>query len=271
MNSKDSKSSRELKQEVMQELNRVNSDLDHIQGRLTPGQIIDDSIFYPMGGNPRAVFDHLAANPIGTAFLGLGTLLLMEGESHATFETQLKQKGSAVMENARYQATLFKGTAENVNEKFQEKVGEYKENIQGMKSKVRELKDKIPRREKVTGEKDLGAGGELGVSSIDNIKDNFIEAKETLKNLDPMAWVAMGAGLGVLTGMALPVSEKEQSFVDQKLSGGLTQFSNEFQDALNKSVQILKEEFLGKAAAYDVKLFGRKQDVNETYRDIQAI
>ena len=313
MNSKDNKSSRELKREVIQELNQVNSDLDRIQGRLTPGQFIDDTLFHPVGRNPRAIFDHLAANPIGTAFLGLGTLLLMEDDTHVTYERQMKQKAASTIENTRYQATLLKGTVGNANERLHDRVAGYNEKIQGVsnklhgvidktKGKVSELKGKIPHGHKdvsagtTTGEYDLGAGGELGSSSVDEIKQNFTDAKEnisgrvseftdridtlasgvketaiqqadTVKNLDPMVWIAVGAGLGALTGAALPVSEKEQTLVDQKMSGKLNEFSSEFQDAINQSVRVLKDEFLGRFTDFDVSLFGRKSSAsNETFR-----
>lgn len=290
MNSKDNKTSRELKREVLQELNQVNSDIDRIQGRLTPGQFIDDAIFHPVSTNPRATFDHLKANPIGTAFLSIGTLLLMEDDSHITYERQMKTRSSAVMENSRYQATLLKGKVSDIRGNVTGRVNGVNEKIHGVidrtKGKVTGLKDKISGKgqESTTGEFSLSEGGELGASSIDQLKDNFADVSdkiesfagavketafnevETVKNLDPMTFAAIGAGLGALTGIALPVSEKEQALIDQNASGKLNEFSSEFQDAINQSVKVLKDEFLGKFSDFDLSVFGRKSKVDETSR-----
>lgn len=284
MNSRDSKSSRELKQEVIDELNKVNSDLDRIQGRLTPGQFIDDTVFRPVGNNPRAIFDHLAANPVGTAFLGLGTLLLMENESHVSNESFLKSKAGSAVENARYQATLLKGTAENVEEKIGQTVSGYTDRLQDVsnkvqnsiirvKDKVQNLKGKLPHE---TGEASLGSGGEMGASSLDELKENFTDVKsfatremETVRNLEPLTLVAIGAGLGALTGIAVPVSGKEQKIVDG-FSGPIGTFRTEFQDALNQSVKVLRDELIGRFSAVDVNIFGKKSAQNETFRPDQS-
>lgn len=300
MNSKDTKTSRELKREVLDDLNQVNNDMNRIQGRITPGQLIDDALFQPIGNNPRAMFDHLKANPIGTAFLGLGTLLLMEDESHVTYEGQVRKRTTSLYESTRYQATLLKGRVSDVNRDVTQKVSGVSGKIQGAldrtKSKVEGLKSKISSDDKnftsgTTGEYDLGQGGELGASSIDQLKENFggnidevkdkvsglkgkaLEQVDAVKNLDPMTFAAIGAGLGALTGIALPVSEKEQTLIDQKAAGKLNEFSSEFQDALNQSVKVLKDELMSKFTDFDVSIFGRKQPTqsqsqsNETFRN----
>ena len=283
MNSKDNKTSRELKREVLQELNQVNSDIDRIQGRMTPGQFIDDALFQPVGRSPRAIFDHLKANPVGTAFLGLGTLLLMEDDNHVTYEKQMKLRSGAALENSRYQATLLKGKISDIRGEVNGKVHGV---IDRTKSKVTGLKEKVSGlTSHVTGENSLGEGGELGASSIDdridslkgsfddvkqsisNVRETVFNEVEAVKNLDPMTYAALGAGLGALTGIALPVSEKEQTLIDQKAAGRLNEFSAEFQDAINQSIKVLKDEFLGRFTDFDVSLFGRKSSsVNETSR-----
>ncbi len=278
MNSKDTKTSRELKREVLDDLNQVNKDMNRIQGRLTPGQLIDDALFQPINNNPRAMFDHLKANPIGTAFLGLGTLLLMEDESHVTYEGQVRKRTSSLYENTRYQATLLKSRVSDVNRDVNQKVSGVSGKIQGAidrtKSKVDGLKNKI--NSGGTGEYDLGEGGELGASSIDDLKEKIssfkgqaLEQVDAVKNLDPMTFAAIGAGLGALTGIALPVSEKEQTMINQKAAGKLNEFSSEFQEALNQSVKVLKDELLSKFTDFDVSLFGKKQpsQSNETFRN----
>ena len=98
------------------------------------------------------------------------------------------------------------------------------------------------------------------------MKDTAFNEVETVKNLDPMTYMAIGAGLGALTGIALPVSEREQTFINEKASGKLNEFSEEFQDAINQSVKVLKDEFIGKFTDFDVSVFGRKSPVSETSR-----
>jgi hypothetical protein len=44
MKSQNTKSTDELKSEVRQELHNVETDIKNLQGRMTPGQIIDDAI-----------------------------------------------------------------------------------------------------------------------------------------------------------------------------------------------------------------------------------
>ncbi len=287
MNSKDTKTSRELKREVLDDLNEVNNDMNLIQGRLTPGQLIDDALFQPIGQNPRAIFDHLKANPIGTAFLGLGTLLLMEDDSHVTYEGHVRQRSASLYENTRYQATLLKGRVSDVNRDMSQKVSGVNSKIHGAidrsKSKVQGLKSKLSKDDQTfssdtTGEYDLGEGGELGASSVDQLKENIggvkekvsnfkgkaIDRVDAVKNLDPMTYAALGAGLGALTGISLPVSEKEQTLIDEKASGKLNEFSSEFQDAINQSVKVLKDEFLSKFTDFDVNLFGKKQSSQQS-------
>ena len=296
MNLRDNKSSGELKREVLHELNKVNNDLDRLQGRLTPGQFIDDALFTPIGRNPRAVFDHLLANPVGTAFLSIGTLLLMENDSHVTYESQIKDRSQVALNRSREQVGVVKAKMSGVNEKIHGVMDRTKEKIDLSKDKISGLKNKFSKKDEftTTGEYDLTQGGELGTGSIDDMKMDSADVKDvkgkitskvsaftdnirsttmhqvdTVKNLDPMTFAAIGAGLGALTGIALPVSEKEQTLIDQKLGNQMTVFSSEFQDAINQSVKILKDEFLGKFTDFDVSIFGRKNSspgVNETYR-----
>ncbi|MES2527259.1 MAG: hypothetical protein V4598_09230 [Bdellovibrionota bacterium] len=290
MNLRDNKSSGELKREVLHELNKVNNDLDSIQGRMTPGQFIDDALFTPVGRNPRVVYDHLIANPIGTAFLSLGTLLLMENDSHVTYESQLRSRSSSAIRQSKDQLDVVKNKVADVNQKLQGAVDRTKEKLDQSREKITGLKDKITgfKETHLTGEYDLQEGGELGATSVsdtltskvDTIKNNFedftsnasenidqvkqtVSTKmDTVKNLDPMTFAAIGAGLGALTGISLPVSEKEQTLIDQKLGNQMSTFSSEFQDAINQSVKMLKDELIGKFTNFDIGPFRK----NETYR-----
>ncbi len=269
MNLRDNKSSGELKREVLHELNKVNTDLDNIQGRMTPGQFIDDALFTPVGKNPRAVYDHLIANPIGTAFLSLGTLLLMEDDSHVTYESQVRSRSASAIRQSKDQMDVVKNKVADVNHKLQGAVDRTKEKLDQSREKITGLKDKIAglKETHLTGEYDLQEGGELGASSMESLKEDVSAKIDTVKNMDPMSFMAIGAGLGALTGMALPVSDREKILIDEKLGNQLSTFSSEFQDAINQSVKMLKEEFIGKFTDFDVSVFRK----NETYRSDSQI
>ena len=264
MNSRNNKSSGELKREVLHELNKVNSDLNSLQGRLTPGQLIDDALFTSVGHSPRVVYDHLIANPLGTALLSLGTLLLMENDSHVTYESQLRHR-------SRQQVDSFKVRVSEVNEKIHGLVDRTKEKIERSSDKISGIKETLFKKDEftTTGEDDLNQGGELGTGSIDHLKETVSAKVESVKNLNPLTFAAIGVGLGALTGIALPVSEKEQTLIDQKLGNQMSLFSREFLDAINQSVNVLRDEFLEKFSELDVSIFEKKNAAagrNETYR-----
>jgi hypothetical protein len=83
---KNTKSSKELKDQIVRDIKKVKRDFDEIKDRMTPGQLIDDAIFYRHGSSPTATFDYLKSNPVGTSFLTIGTILLMENDRHVTYE-----------------------------------------------------------------------------------------------------------------------------------------------------------------------------------------
>ena len=87
------KSTQELKQQVLNDIKKVKEDFEEIKTRMTPGQLVDDAIYYRCcGGDPAATFDHLKRNPVGTSFLTIGTLLLMEDEYHRSYESMAREK-----------------------------------------------------------------------------------------------------------------------------------------------------------------------------------
>src|SRR5690606_13803406 len=92
MKSQNTKSSSELKHEVREELRKVEKGIDDIQGRMTPGQILDDIIFYPNEGSPRKTLEYLKENPIGTSLLSMGAVLLMEDKDKRSLEGRVKTK-----------------------------------------------------------------------------------------------------------------------------------------------------------------------------------
>lgn len=328
MKSQNTKSSDQLKKEVDKEIRNVKRDLDELEGRLTPGQIIDDAIFYPHGRNLRSTLDHLKRNPVGTTFLSLGTILLMEDESHQTFESSARSKISTARSTLDEKVTKAKGAikdrmphkepslesgpskTEVLKGKVQDKVEGAKESIQssveGLQSRAEGFKSSVQdtvssAREGITEAKDnlqnkfqdnssqfgsdagtydetiTGSGYVSESSRIDKFKGKASELKgkasekatelkekasgfyssgrDRVSNLDPMTYMALGAGLGVLTGASLPVSDKEQSFVDEKLSDKFSGLSQELQDAINESSNILKDLVIGDVKDMSFKVF----------------
>ncbi len=99
---------------------------------------------------------------------------------------------------------------------------------------------------------------------IPEMKENLSHPMDTVKDFHPMTFIALGAGLGALSGAALPVSEKERKFVDHKFRSKIDQFTQEIQQALNESVVILKDEFLTELKNVDVGIFKGQDNLSDT-------
>lgn len=267
MNSKDTRSSQDLRREVLNDLNRVNRDIDSIQRRMTPGQMIDDVIFYSHSSNPSAVFDHLKRNPVGTTFLAVGTLLLMEDDQHRSYESTLKQSGRDAYELTRNKTSDMmaeaKGKVDQLKGQIKQKVDHYRNRKDAEAafgigpSKVEQIKEKVSEKMGEVKSRIQGKIPEMreGLSdSMDTIKEK-LAIGDSVKDLNPMTYVALGAGLGALCGAALPISDKERQFVDQKFGSKIDQITQEIQQALNESVGILKDEFLSELKNVDVEIF----------------
>jgi len=261
MKSPNTKSSNELHREVKEELKNVQRDVDRLQGRLTPGQIIDDAIFHSHGQNLGSTLDHLKNNPVGTAFLSLGTLMLMEDEDHETMESHARVKLNSakhrlndLKEHARNQLPhreLEPGVSPNLADLAKEKMTEAKGKISDMRdsvqSKVSEIKQTF--RGKVTDVKE--SVSEQG----DSLQQNLESGKEKLRNIDPLTYMALGAGLGALTGASLPVADFEQEFVDDKFKTKISSFSDDLQTAVNECANVLKDLVIQDAKNYSFKVF----------------
>lgn len=214
MNTKNTKTSAVLKEEVKDEIEKVNHDLNQIQKRLTPGQIIDDAIYYPHGGNQQAVFQHLKQNPIGASFLTLGTLFLMEDEKLQSYEEVIKQKTG--------------------------------QSLDKLKSKYKNYEEVIKRG---TGE------------SLDSLKGKYLSTSggvsksvEKVKNLPPLSYVALGVGLGALSGASLPVSARENAVVGEKMGDQMSVFAEELKGAMHESAMLIKNEFVDLLKEFDLGL-----------------
>lgn len=245
MKSPNTKSSSELQREVRSEINNLKRDVESLQGRLTPGQILDDAIFYPRGKSLSATFDHLKRNPVGTAFLSLGTILLMEDENHSTYETLAKNKVTTMkdsintvkntVKNQLPHKNLEPGMAPNKADRAKGKIRDMKANVTAKAAKLRgTLND--------------------AVDKVD-IEATKLKVKDKLSTLDPMAYLALGASLGALTGAALPISEKEQALVQSKFQDKISSFSKDLEGAINECSNILKDLVINDAKSCNVNLF----------------
>lgn len=89
------------------------------------------------------------------------------------------------------------------------------------------------------------------ISSVKNkISSEFSHGKDVISNMDPSAYMILGASLGALTGAALPVSDAEKNFVSDKMGDGLSQFETDLKSALNECSGLLKDLVLDDVKNY---------------------
>lgn len=75
--------------------------------------------------------------------------------------------------------------------------------------------------------------------------------KESVRGFQPMAFMALGAGLGALTGASLEGDDEFAGNIEERLSD----FNHDLQDAVNESANILKNEFMSDFKEFNVNLF----------------
>ena len=248
------KTSEELREEVSYELNNVRRGIDKIQGRLTPGQIIDDAIFYNHGGTTAGAFDHLKNNPVGTAFLSLGTLLLMEDQNQSSVETSVRDKMTGFKHDMKSRSLDLKNSFNAKKNEIKDTIQKKKEEFQSRKSYGADfegLDDEAMLSKTSTKEK-----MREGLNKVrENLSTGLQTGKEKFQGLDPLTYMAIGAGLGALTGASLPVSEKERELVDTRFSEKFSDFTRDFQDAINESTNLLKNLVIDDVKDRSIHLF----------------
>jgi hypothetical protein len=214
----------------------------------------------------------------------------MEDENHVTYETNARIKANSLKEGIKNQMPhkeLQPGQVPNAMDRAKAKVTGLKQDLQSktenlkqdFQSKKEELKQNIQSKKDVVQERlsdaqehlSLGAdfeGANLGPTSKDKVREGYDKTREKIstglqagkdkiQNLDPMAYVALGAGLGAITGASLPVSDAERNLVDTRFSGKLADFGHELQDAVNQSSNILKDLFIDDAKGFSADIFNR--------------
>ncbi len=326
------KSTQELKQQVLSDIQRVKDDFEEIKTRMTPGQLIDDAIYYRRGdSSPAATFEHLKRNPVGTSFLTIGTLLLMEDEYSRSYESIGRERMGVVTDRMGAMRDSVSGAYSSTRDTLgtvADKVGSVAHKLGGVKDKIA---SKLHRDTSATSSGDLysteaygsvdtastesfsdrasegfdsakstiregvdsvresmdsarsslsggidtarssvrdgvdNARGALreGINTVksslhsatDRVKESSRGVYESARNLDPMTYLVLGAGLGTITGAALPVSEVESRLVDDKLADKMTLFRTDLEKALNESANILKNEFMGGLTHMNFSIF----------------
>lgn len=285
MKSPNTKSTSDLQNEVRKEINNLNRDINALEGRLSPGQFIDDAIFHGRGRNLGATLDHLKNNPVGTAFLSLGTILLMEDENHQTVETLSKNKVTAVRDSINSVKETVKnqlphkdlqpgmtpsigdiakskvtGIKDSISTKAQDLKTSFNEKKEVIQSKIHDVKSSVDSKTSEFGDTISERVDQVDVEGAKyQLKDkarNFVQSgKETISNLDPMAYMALGAGLGALTGASLPISEKEKTFVQEKITPKFGDLNSDLQNAINECSNILKDLVISDVKNFNVQLF----------------
>jgi hypothetical protein len=278
MKSPNTKGPDELKREVHEDIRRVEKDIDAFQGRLTPGQLLDDAIFYRRDRNLGATFDHLKRNPIGTTFLSLGTLMLLEDDHHRSMEQVEQSKVANIKgivqdsiktaeETVRSQLPqkqLRTGDTANRADLARSKMNQLKEAVQ---AKVQDLREKLSAKEQLTGAAQEQISSQNLRSDEPEGRQSMIEegrekisslprnGREAIHNLDPVTTVALGAGLGALTGIALPLSESEARFVSSKFAENFSNFNDDLQVAVKECSNILQDLVLQDVKDFNIDLF----------------
>lgn len=224
--------SQDLKRQVLEDIERVKDDLSQIKRRMTPGQLIDDAIFYRrIDKSPKAVFEYMKSNPVGSAFLTLGAILLMEDEQHSSFENVVKSKVSS---SSAALKTKTQGIKENIKSKASE-----------LKDKAASLREKFEKHdEKASWDEEIESLPGLKDKVLSSSRENIEQLYDKAKNLDPLTYMAIGLGLGSMTGASLPVAQREELMVSG-VGDKLTNFRTDLEKALNESFNILKKEVVG--------------------------
>lgn len=263
MNSHDTnKTSEQLQHEAHEQIDRVGADIEHARARMSPGSLLDDAIFYPHGQSLTSTYSHMKRNPMGSMFLSLGTLLLMEDQHHVSYESRFKEeagkaaakgkenlreakesvseKASELQDKAKSATKRFKREAQEYRDELEgaegeieskawEKTSEVKAKAKDAKAKAKEVREKASRKASETAEK---------------AREKISEAQPALQNVHPFAIASIGLGMGATFGASFPmrkVEDKLQSPAFQERAGRL---GEEFESAVRESGERLKNHLI---------------------------
>lgn len=254
MNSQDTnKSSEQLQREVHGQINKIADNIETARVRMSPGNLLDDAIFYPHGKSLSSTYEHLKNNPMGSMFLSLGTLLLMEDQEHISYESRFKSSAADTWEQGKEE---FRHAKENFSEKSTGWSESAKESIQRAKerfqSKAEEFKAKGLKSE--------------GKQRIESAKTSAREAYESAKhrleeitprigsareNIHPFAIASLGLGLGASLGASFPIKSVEAKLQNDSNRDQLRKLSSEFDDAIREAGERVKNQLIDELKSFN--------------------
>ena len=291
MNLNDTKSSKDLRKEITQDLDRLDTNIDALKDRMSPGQMIDDAIFKNYRGDPKRSFQYLKSNPVGSSLLALGTLLLMDNEGES-YEQYLKKQSKVAYQDYRAKASELKVKATHTRERIGGQVGEMSRDMKGRarelmhqgEEKLQGFKDKVSRK---------GQEIETNVNQAsEGIRDNVIDATESFKEraqmarqelteestgrmqemrrktgeygrnvsqkfkdngYNSLAYLSIGLGTGFATGSLLPAGDETEGSFDYEFD--FSQLRNDLERAANESVNLFKNEIVDGLKNRNVDIF----------------
>lgn len=103
----DNKSSAELQREIELQRTRVESTIDQIQEKLSPGQLVDELLAYTKGGGGEFVASlqrNVTANPLPVALLGVSLAWLMAKPASAT--TSDREEASTIRSDRHWDDSI---------------------------------------------------------------------------------------------------------------------------------------------------------------------
>ncbi len=297
------KDSKQLADEVYRKIDDVDRHLNKMERRLTPGQLIDDFVFYPRGGNIRSTFEHLKANPIGTSFLTLGTVLLSDYNGNTVEQTasrEISSRAHQVSQKASETAGQIREKREKVMSKVRESRDLVSESIRNKKQEFSDRRHQKRLEKETESYREIEASGSIFSEDVSekspmdsakervgelrsDVKAKASEAREQIREKssaareqirekvdaakqNPYAFVALGLSLGAITGAAVPLSEKEEKLIGQRFSGTLDSFTDDLTQTLKRSADAMKDEILGDIGRFSFTERGQgTQQTSQSY------
>lgn len=285
MSSRDTnrKNSQQLQREADEQINKIGARVDDVRARMSPGALLDDAIFYPHGQSLKSTYGHLKRNPMGTMFLSLGTLLLMEDREHVTYETRFKDSAARTVEHGKDSAARAKENiahkASELGEKARHKVQETKERMGHKAEELKEegaqkidsakarAKTKTSAMEAKTSKTSHGAK-ELAREGIERAKESAREVRERARHgldsarerigsagpvgqIHPFAIASLGLGMGATFGASFPMGRIEERFKDPEVHGRIQRLSEEFDDAIRESGERIKNHLIDELKSFN--------------------
>lgn len=267
MNSQDTnKTSEQLQREVHGQIDKIGTNIETIRNRMSPGNLLDDAIFYPHGQSLSATYNHMRNNPMGSMFLSLGTLLLMEDQNHVSYEDRFKASAGDAYEKGRVQyhetkerfseksshwSERAKSAAREAKEKIQSKTQQWRAKGEAMEDRIesqgegfieraRRLKDKsVEKINKARGQAVHGVEG-----GIERARESWQTRTPLGEAMHPYAIASIGLGLGASLGASFPLPKVEQRLQAPEYRDRIKRLSADFDDAIREAGDRIKNHLI---------------------------